>query len=139
MAFDRRLQILGAEPPPPRLFLSITVAPSSPAESIISDYVSVRVFTARLSPAAAATSSSSSSSLCGPEAQHEPHYADPLPEHLCCGGTALQTALSLTFLLNCVLTTRGEIIIPDKTLSERRISMSLIMITCEGLVVSLCR
>lgn len=94
--------------PPPLLFLSFNVKPSSPAESIISDYVSVKVFSAWLSPIAA----SSHSLLCGPQ---KPHYADPQSEHCCCRGTALQTALSLTFLLNSGVTMQGEFIMPDKT------------------------
>lgn len=39
-------------------------------------------------------------SPCGPEARQEPHGADSQSEHCCCSGTAVQTALSLTFLLN---------------------------------------
>lgn len=102
----------GAVLPTPLLFLSFNVTPSSPAESIISDYVSVKVFSAGLSPTVA---SSCSPSLYGPEARQQPHYADPQSEHRCCRGTALQTALSLTFLLNSALTTQGEFIMPDKT------------------------
>lgn len=112
-------------------FLSFNVTPFLPAESIISDYVSVKVFSARLSLTVA-----SSSSLCGPEAQQKQHYADPPSEPCCCRETGLQTALSLTFLLICAVTMQGEFIMPDKILNvdsplwESSIAISPIMFTC---------
>lgn len=116
--------------PLPMQFLSFNVTPFLPAESIISDYVSVKVFSARLSLTVA------SSSLCGPEAQQKQHYADPPSEPCCCRETGLQTALSLTFLLISAVTMQGEFIMPDKIpnvgspLWESSLAISPIMFSC---------